>query len=161
AGAAPSGPAAKPAAGQAANPPAAGGAPAAAPTVRPRLSLHASYGASIAVHTPIFAAQRMGEWEAEGLDVDVQRIATSTSITALLAGELDVVQVSAPALVSADLQGGADLVFVAGALDRMIIAMWAASNVRSADDVKGKPLGTDRPGTPIAFAAMLAFGRLG
>jgi ABC-type nitrate/sulfonate/bicarbonate transport system substrate-binding protein len=103
----------------------------------------------------------MGEWESEGLDVDVQRIATSSSITALLAGDLDVVQVSAPALVSANLQGGADLVFVAGALDRMIINIYAMSGINTGADLRGKTVGTDRPGTPIAFATELAFTRLG
>jgi ABC-type nitrate/sulfonate/bicarbonate transport system substrate-binding protein len=158
---APSGPAAKPVQGQAANPPTVVGAPAVAPTARPRLTLRASYGVPIAVHTPIFAAQQMGEWESEGLDVEVQRIATSTSITALLAGDLDVVQVSAPALVSANLQGGADLVFVAGALDRMIINLYAMPGINSAADLRGKTVGTDRPGTPVAFATDLAFTRLG
>jgi ABC-type nitrate/sulfonate/bicarbonate transport system substrate-binding protein len=125
------------------------------------MTLRASYGVPIAVHTPIFAAQQLGEWEAEGLDVEVQRIATSTSITALLAGDLDVVQVSAPALVSADLQGGADLVFIAGALDRMILNFYAMPGIDSGADLRGKAVGTDRPGTPVAFATNLAFARLG
>jgi ABC-type nitrate/sulfonate/bicarbonate transport system substrate-binding protein len=110
---------------------------------------------------PIVAANRLGEWEAEGLDVDVQRIATNTSITALIAGDLDVVQVSAPALVAANLQGGADLVFVAGALDRFIIGLWAMPGIRSGDDLRGKPVGSDRPGTPVAYATGLALSRLG
>jgi ABC-type nitrate/sulfonate/bicarbonate transport system substrate-binding protein len=93
--------------------------------------------------------------------VDVQRIATNTSITALLSGELDLVQVSAPSLVSANLQGGADLVFVAGALDRFIIAMWALPAIRTGADLRGKPIGSDRPGTPVAYATDLALARLG
>ncbi len=141
--------------------PAAGTSAPTPPTPRPRQTLRASYGASIAVHTPLVAAQQTGEWEAEGLDVEVQRIATNTSITALLAGDLDVVQVSAPAVVSADLQGGADLVFVAGALDRMILAMYAMPGISSGEDLRGKPIGTDRPGTPVAFATDLALGRVG
>src|SRR5262249_13586437 len=157
--AAPAGAAAKPAGdappGAA---PAAAGQPAAA---RPRQSLRASYGATVAVHVPLIAAQRLGEWESEGVDVDVQRIATSTSITALIAGDLDVVQVSAPALVSADLQGGADRAFIAGALDGMTIARYTMPDIRSGADLRGKPLGTDRPGTPIAFAMDLALARLG
>jgi len=158
AGPAPSSPP-PPAAGQGAAASAAGAA--APPTVRPRQTLRASYGAAIAVHTPIVAAQQTGEWEVAGLDVEVQRIATNTSITALVAGDLDLVQVSAPALVSADLQGGADLVFVAGALDRMILAMYALPDINSGEDLRGKAIGTDRPGTPVAFATDLSLGRLG
>src|SRR5262245_40032402 len=161
---APGGAAPKPAGDQPSSAaPAAAGQPAAAQpaAARPRQSLRASYGATVAVHVPLIAAQRLGEWESEGVDVDVQRIATSTSITALIAGDLDVVQVSAPALVSADLQGGADLVFIAGALDRMIIALYTMPDIRSGADLRGKPLGTDRPGTPIAFAMDLAIARLG
>ncbi|HLH24964.1 MAG TPA: ABC transporter substrate-binding protein [Chloroflexota bacterium] len=126
----------------------------------PRQHLRISYGATVGVHVPIVAANRLGEWEQEGLDVDVQRIATASSISALLAGELDLVQVSAPALVSANV-AGADLVFVAGALDRFIIGMWAMPDIRSADDLRGKAVGSDRPGTPVAYATGLALSRLG
>jgi NitT/TauT family transport system substrate-binding protein len=136
----------------------AGGA---SPAAQPRQHLRISYGATVGVHVPIVAANRLGEWESQGLDVDVQRIATATSISALIAGELDLVQVSAPALVSANVGGGADLVFIAGALDRFIIGMWAMPDIRSADDVRGKAVGSDRPGTPVAYATGLALGRLG
>src|SRR5712692_2144823 len=156
---APGGAAAKPAGDQ----PSSAAAPAAAQpaAARPRQSLRASYGATVAVHVPLVAAQRLGEWESEGVDVEVQRIATNTSITALIAGDLDVVQVSAPSLVSADLQGGADLVFIAGALDRMILALYAMPAIQSGSDLRGKVIGTDRPGTPVAFATDLALTRLG
>ncbi len=147
------------------------GQPASSPGSEPRASqaappaplsrLRVSYGATVGVHVPIIAAQRTWEFEQAGLAVEVQRIATNTSITALLTGDLDLVQVSAPALVSADLQGGADLVFIAGALDRMILSLYAAPNIRSGEDLRGKVVGTDRPGTPVAFATNLALARLG
>ena len=133
----------------------------AASVARTSQRLRVSYGATVGVHVPILLAQRLGEFEREGLDVEVQRVPTNTSITALLAGDLDLVQVSAPALVSADLQGGADLVFVAGALDRMIINLYAMPSIRSGADLRGKVLGSDRPGTPVAFAAGLSLARLG
>jgi ABC-type nitrate/sulfonate/bicarbonate transport system substrate-binding protein len=145
----------------ASNAPANGASGAASPAPQPRQHLRISYGANIGVHAPIYAANRLDEWASEGLDVELQRIATATSISALVAGELDVVQVSAPALVSANIGGGADLVFVAGALDRFIIAMWAMPGINSADDLRGKPIGSDRPGTPVAYATGLALGRLG
>jgi ABC-type nitrate/sulfonate/bicarbonate transport system substrate-binding protein len=162
--AAPAAPAGGPA--RAAAPPASGeGAAAAAPAQPapppPRQRLRISYGATVGVHVPIVAADRLGEWESAGLEVDVQRIATNTSISALVAGDLDLVQVSAPALVSANLQGGTDLVFIAGALDRFIIGLWALPSIRTADDLRGKAVGSDRPGTPIAYATGLALGRLG
>jgi NitT/TauT family transport system substrate-binding protein len=152
-------PAAAPSGGQAAAPSAPSAAAPAAP--QPRQRLRVSYGALVGVHVPIVAADRLGEWEANGLEVEVTRIATAQSIAALIAGELDVVQVSAPALVSANVGGGADLVFIAGALDRFIIGMWAMPDIRSADDVRGKNVGSDRPGTPVAYATGLALQRLG
>jgi ABC-type nitrate/sulfonate/bicarbonate transport system substrate-binding protein len=120
-----------------------------------------AYGAITGVHVPIVAAARLGEWEGEGLDVEVQHIATNTAVTALVSGDLDLMQVSAPALVSANLQGGTDLVFIAGALDRFIIGMWAMPGIQSGDDLRGKAVGSDRPGTPVAYATGLALGRLG
>jgi ABC-type nitrate/sulfonate/bicarbonate transport system substrate-binding protein len=42
----------------------------------------------------------------------------------------------------------------------MILNLHAAPEIRSADDLRGKLVGTDRPGTPVAFAADLALQRL-
>src|SRR3954470_164972 len=48
---------------------------ASAPAPQTRQRLRISYGATIGVHVPIYAANRLGEWESQGLDVEVQRIA--------------------------------------------------------------------------------------
>jgi|SRR5581483_1483368 len=127
----------------------------------PRQHIRVSYGAPVGSMVPIVAANKLGEWESQGLDVEVQRIPSNTSIAALIAGDLDLVQVSAPALVSANVGGGADLVFVAGALDKFILGVWGMPGINTAGDPRGKTLGSDRPGTPVAYAADMGLKRLG
>ncbi|HLH25258.1 MAG TPA: ABC transporter substrate-binding protein [Chloroflexota bacterium] len=135
------------------------GASAANPATRQHVRV--SYGAPVGSMAPIVAANKLDEWASAGLDVDVQRIPSNTSVAALVAGELDLVQVSAPALISADVGGGADLVFIAGALDRFILGVWAMPGINTADDLRGKTIGSDRPGTPVAYATDVTLARLG
>jgi ABC-type nitrate/sulfonate/bicarbonate transport system substrate-binding protein len=162
--AAPAGAPAKPAGqspsgGAAGSEPAAGAASQAAPG--PRQHVRVSYGASVGSMVPIIAANKLGEFESEGLEVDVKQIPSNTSVAALVAGELDLVQVSAPALISANVGGGADLVFIAGALDRFILGVWAMPGINTANDLRGKTIGSDRPGTPVAYGTDMTLVRLG
>ncbi len=76
-------------AGAAGSEPAAGAASQAAPS--PRQHVRVSYGASVGSMVPIIAANKLAEWESEGLDVDVKQIPSNTSVAALVAGELDLV----------------------------------------------------------------------
>jgi ABC-type nitrate/sulfonate/bicarbonate transport system substrate-binding protein len=81
-------------------------------------------------------------------------------VPALLAGEVELLEISGPAVLSAALQG-ADLTFIAGGLNAMILNLHAAADVHAAADLRGKLVGTDRPGTPVAFGADVALQRLG
>src|SRR4051812_17318022 len=66
------------AAAQAANP-----ASPAAPV--PRQRVRVSYGAAVGSMQPIVAAKMLGEWASEGLDVEVDKIPSNTSVAALVA----------------------------------------------------------------------------
>ncbi|HEY7063401.1 MAG TPA: ABC transporter substrate-binding protein [Chloroflexota bacterium] len=160
--AAPAKPASQPPSGAASGggaAPSAGSASHAAPG--PRQHIRVAYGAAVGSMVPIIAANKLGEWTSEGLDVEVDKIPSNTSVAALVAGELDLVQVSAPALINADVGGGADLLFAAGALDKYILGVWAMPGINTAADLRGKTIGSDRPGTPVAYAVDVTLKRLG
>src|SRR5262249_30230231 len=67
--------------GAAGSEPGAGAASQAAPG--PRQHVRVSYGASVGSMVPIIAANKLGELESEGLDVDVKQIPSNTSVAAL------------------------------------------------------------------------------
>jgi ABC-type nitrate/sulfonate/bicarbonate transport system substrate-binding protein len=109
---------------------------------------------------PLWMAQESGAFERAGVQVEVRYIQANAAVPALLAGEVELLEISGPAVLSAALQG-ADLTFIAGGLNAMILNLHAATDVRSAADLRGKLVGTDRPGTPVAFGVDVALQRLG
>jgi NitT/TauT family transport system substrate-binding protein len=73
---------------------------------------------------------------------------------------VDVVQISAAPILTAAL-GGADVVMIASISNRSVSSLYVPAEIRSAADLKGKPLATDRPGTPNDFTMRKALGLLG
>ncbi len=138
----------------------AAGSRAAPAQAAPASSLRVAYVSPSAVMAPLWMAAEAGAFAHHGVQVEMLHIPANTAVAALLAGEVDALQISGPAVVSAALQG-ADLVFVAGALDRMVFSVHAAPDVRSGADLQGRLFGSDRPGTPVAYAAEVALARLG
>jgi ABC-type nitrate/sulfonate/bicarbonate transport system substrate-binding protein len=138
-------------------PTAAAQAQAAAPAGPP---LRAAYVAPVAAMAPLWLAKESGAFDREGVSVEVRYIQANAAVPALLAGEVDLLQISAPGMIPPVLQG-ADLAFIAGALNQMIFSVHAAPDVRTPQDLRGKLFGSDRPGTPVAFATELALGRMG
>jgi NitT/TauT family transport system substrate-binding protein len=155
--AAPKPAAAPPSTAPAAAPTAAAPAPTAA-VARPRLRV--AYVSPIGAMAPLWMAQESGAFERAGVPVEVRYIQANAAVPALLANEVEVLEISGPAVLSAALQG-ADLTFVAGGLNAMILNLHAAADIHSGADLRGKLVGTDRPGTPVAFGADLALQHLG
>jgi len=63
-------------------------------------------------------------------------------------------------LINASLRGF-DVVFVAGMLNTMIWDLYARSEIKSAEQLKGKIVGTERPGSPVAYGTLVALRKLG
>ena len=72
------------------------------------------------------------------------------ALPALIANEVDVIQFSAVPLINASLRGF-DVVFIAGMLNTMIWDLYARPEIKSAEQLKGKIVGTERPGSPVAY----------
>ena len=79
---------------------------------------------------------------------------------ALIANEIDVVEVSAAPVLTASLRG-IDVVFVAGLLNTMIWDFYARPEIKNVEQLKGKIIGTDRPATPVAYGTLVALKKMG
>jgi len=85
---------------------------------------------------------------------------STSAIPALLANEIDVVEVSAAPVLTAALRG-IDVTFIAGLLNTMIWDFYARPEIKNIEQLKGKIIGTDRPATPVAYGTLVALKRLG
>src|SRR5438067_11295081 len=91
--------------------------------------------------------RRGGYLAEEGIDADVEYVATSTTLTqAMLSGEVAIADSGQEALVAADL-AGADLIAIAVGTDRLIFRLFATPPVASVSDLRGKRLGITRYGS--------------
>jgi len=147
-------------------PPAVSGtaAPAVAAPAAPTRELpllRVAYVSPVAAMAPLWMAKESGAFDRAGVPVEVRYIQANAAIAALIAGEVDLLEISGPAVLSAVLQGGADIVFIAGALNQMIFTVHTTPAIHSPQELKGKLFGTDRPGTPVGFVAEVAIEKMG
>ena len=122
--------------------------------------LRIAYLSTSGTMAPLWMAKETGGFAKENLDVEVISMSASVALPALLANELDAVEVSAAPVLTASLRGH-DPVFVAGLLNTMIWDFYTRPEIKSVEQLKGKIIGTDRPGTPIAYGTLVALKKMG
>ena len=127
---------------------------------RPSRPLRVAYLSTSATMASLWMAKEIGGFTKESLDVEVISMSSSNAIPALIANELDAVQVSAAPVITASLRG-LDVVFVAGLLNTMIWDFYVRSEIKNIEQLKGKIVGTDRPATPVRYGTMVALKKLG
>jgi NitT/TauT family transport system substrate-binding protein len=113
------------------------------------------------VMCPPWIAREAGIFNKHGLDVEV--IATPTGVegmNALIAGEVQFLQISGGTTASAAL-GGADVIVVGTTLDSLVQQLIARPEIDKAEQLKGKALGITRFGTSIDVGARLALRHFG
>src|SRR6266542_4216068 len=130
------------------------------PSARPSRPLRVAYLSTSATMASLWMAKEIGGFAKEGLDVEVISMSSSNAIPALIANELDAVQVSAAPVITASLRG-IDVVFIAGILNTMIWDFYVRPEIKSVEQLKGKIVGTDRPATPVRYGTMVALKKLG
>jgi len=109
---------------------------------------------------PLWMAKDSGALARENLDIEVLSMQSTSAIPALLANEIDVVEVSAAPVLTAALRG-IDVTFIAGLLNTMIWDFYVRPEIKNVEQLKGKIIGTDRPATPVAYGTLVALKRLG
>jgi NitT/TauT family transport system substrate-binding protein len=122
--------------------------------------LRVAYLSTSATMASLWMAKEIGGFAKENIDVEVLSMSSSLAIPALVANEIDAVQVSGAPVLTASLRGH-DVVFVAGLLNTMIWDFYAKPEVKSPEQLKGKLVGTDRPGTPVAYGTLVALKKMG
>jgi NitT/TauT family transport system substrate-binding protein len=113
------------------------------------------------VMCPPWIAREAGIFNKHGLDVEV--IATPTGVegmNALIAGEVQFLQISGGTTASAAL-GGADVMVVGTTLDALVQSLMVRPEIEKPEQLKGKALGITRFGTSIDVGARLALRHFG
>src|SRR5919109_2016139 len=100
-----------------------------------------------------YLAQERGFYKKHGLDVDLLFIpSTTTSVSSLVAGDVQVANASGGGVASA-VVAGADLVLVSCYLNSLPYELVVQESIKSAEDLKGKSIGISRLGSASDVAA--------
>ena len=122
--------------------------------------LRIGYGAPTVTMAPLWIAQEGNIFPRNGLDVEILYLESALVQRALIAGEIQFGEMTG-ALQSAPRLQGADVVMVAGFVDRLLFRFLARPEIRTAADLKGKRIGTSRYGAAIDRATRLLLSKLG
>jgi len=134
---------------------------AAGPRAEAATRLTSAYAAISGLFGGQWVAQEAGYFTKYGLDSSLVYIASATKIAqAMLAGEVPIAVMGGEAVVSAAL-GGADIVFVAGAVNRPFFFIVVTPDIQRPADLKGKALGVSRYGASSDFSTRLALRHWG
>jgi NitT/TauT family transport system substrate-binding protein len=126
-----------------------------------KLQLKSGYTTTSASQASLWAAKDGGYFDAEGLDVSLTRItALAAMLAALQSTEIPLAFVSGQPPIEGDLQGG-EFVIVAGYGDRMSGQLWTIPSITSAEQLKGKNLGTTALGSASHIQAQAGLAKLG
>jgi NitT/TauT family transport system substrate-binding protein len=118
------------------------------------------YAARVVAHSIPYLAAQAGLFREEGLQVEVVQTAGSVAPMALIAGEVDFSIMSAFLLIPVSIQSG-DVVML-GAFGRYAtMTLISRSEIRTAEELKGKIIGLQRPGDATEINARFALRRLG
>src|SRR5215510_4131146 len=121
----------------------------------------AGYGSADGAVAPLWFAKETKLFEKHGLDVVLVGMGTgSVSLRALIAKDLEISSLSGSGLVQAALQG-TDTVLIAALINGFVFKIFAAPEISSPTQLKGKKLGVSRYGATSDFAVRLALKKWG
>jgi NitT/TauT family transport system substrate-binding protein len=108
-----------------------------------------------------YVARERGFYKKYGLDADLLFIpSTTTSVSSLVAGDVQVANASGGGVASA-VVAGADLVMIACYLNSLPYELVVSESIKSAEDLKGKSVGISRVGSASDVAARALIRGLG
>jgi NitT/TauT family transport system substrate-binding protein len=136
--------------------------PAAAPspTSVPLTHVIVAYSNISATITPLWIAKQTGIFEKHGLDVDLQYVASATSVAAVVSGQMQLATVGLSEVLGA-IAGGADLVVVATQVPAYTYIFEVAPGIQSAADLKGKSVGISRTGSSSDIGTRVVLKKFG
>ena len=123
--------------------------------------LMAGYSGVTAIQAPVWIMKDAGYFKQEGLDADLIYIASSSTMAqAMMAGEVPISTANSQAVVDTGLQGG-DLVAVGAFVNFVALYVIAAPEIKSVQDLRGKPVGVTRFGATTDFAMQMFLKKYG
>jgi NitT/TauT family transport system substrate-binding protein len=109
---------------------------------------------------PLWIAQQTGLFEKHGLDVDLQYVASATSVAALVSGQMQLATVGLSETLGA-IAGGADLVVIANQVPAYTYIFEVAPGIETAADLKGKSIGISRTGSSSDIGTRVVLKKFG
>jgi NitT/TauT family transport system substrate-binding protein len=117
--------------------------------------LRVAYAAITSAFALPWIAKEAGIFQRHGLDVELVYIAAgSRAVQTLVGGGIDVAAIGGPAGVDARL-AGADTIYVAIPVNRVLVFTVAAPQIQRIEDMRGKSIGVTRIGTVTDFFTRL------
>ena len=131
------------------------------PAVSQAQKLVVGYSGITAIQAPFWIIKDAGYFKQEGLDANLIYIAASSTMAqAMLAGEVAISTANSQAIVDTGLQGG-DLVAVGAIVNFVALYVIAAPEIKTVQDLRGKPVGVTRFGATTDFAMQMFLKKYG
>ena len=123
--------------------------------------INAIYASLAGDHAALYVAQEMGLFRKYGLDVNLSYTAGAAQvIQTMMAGENQIATAGGSGVVDANF-GGADLVAVAGMVNMPAFYIVVQPEIKSIQDLRGKPVGITRFGSSTDFTMRYILRRAG
>ncbi len=121
--------------------------------------LRIAYSSISGAMLPLWVAKDKGLFDKHGVEVEVTYI-RGVAIEALLAGEVQFVRASPPAVVRSTLRG-ADLAIIANTINVAVFSLMTKPEIKRPEDLKGKKIGVTNLGRLSRPRSELAAGAMG
>jgi len=108
---------------------------------------------------PLFVALDGGYFTKRGLNVSVNQVGATVAVQGLISGTIDIYQ-GGTAAIAANL-AGADIIYVAAAVDRNSLILFGKKGLSSFEDFRGKSIATTFPGAFGEIAARMTARKFG
>ena len=106
--------------------------------------LEAGTAGSGTTSLPLFVALEAGYFIKRGLNVSVNQVGATIAVQGVISGTIDIYQ-GGTAAIAANL-AGADIIYVAAAVDRNSLILFGQKGVTSFENLRGKSIATTFPG---------------
>src|SRR6476659_2490078 len=93
---------------------------------------------------PLFIALEAGYFAKRGLNVSVNQVGATVAVQGIISGTIDIYQ-GGTAAIAANL-AGADIIYVAAAVDRNSLILFGQKGITSLESLRGKSIATTFPG---------------
>jgi len=93
---------------------------------------------------PLFVAFEAGYFSKRGLNVSVNQVGATVAVQGVISGTIDIYQ-GGTAAIAANL-AGADIIYVAAAVDRNSLILFGQKGITSFESLRGKSIATTFPG---------------